>query len=101
MGSGGYNVLKPSTKLISGLYNQGKETDDEGNRIDGICKHCNEWDAELVDGGCRDKDCKMERLSKKVKTGEAIRFETDVIGSNGKVGTYVEKGGKKFFVEKK
>lgn len=101
MGKGGsFSGLKPPTKLISRLYNQGKSVDDDGNRIDGICKYCNEWDAELVDGGCRDKDCKLERLTKKVESGEAIRFQTDVIGSNGKVGTLFEKDGKKFFVEK-
>ena len=103
MGSGGsgFSGLKPPTKLISGLYSQGADVDENGDRIDGICKHCEQWDAELVDGGCRDKDCKLERLAKKVSTGDAVRFQTDVIGKNGKVGTMFEKGGQKFFVEKK
>ena len=102
MGKGGsFGGTKPPSKLISGLYGQGQQVDDEGNRIDGICKYCEEWDAELVDGGCRDKDCKMERLSKKVASGKAVRFKTDVMNKDGKVGTHFDQGGKKFFIEKK
>ena len=99
--SGSFGGLKPPTKLISGLYNQGRDVDEDGNRIDGICKYCEEWDAELVDGGCRDADCKRNRLQKKIDSGEAVRMDTDVIGPGGKVGTYIERGGKKTFVVKK
>lgn len=98
MGAGGsFGGLKPPTKLISGLYNQGSDYDLEtGKRIDGICKYCEQWDAELVDGACRDRECKDARLSKLVESGQAVRIKTDVLDKNGKRATFVERGGKKF-----
>lgn len=102
MGKGGsFSGDRPPTKLVSGLYSQGKDTDDDGNRIDGICKYCKEWGAELKDGACRDRECRDERTRKRVESGQALRYQTDVLGSNGKVGTYFECAGKKTFVEKK
>lgn len=96
--SGNFNGLKPPTKLISGLYHQGKDTDDDGNRIDGICANCEQWDAELVNGYCRDDECKQDRLNKRVEAGEAISISTDVIGKDGKVGTAIKRGNKGYFV---
>ena len=102
MGKGGsFNGNKPPTKLISKLYSNGSDYDENGNRIDGICKHCNEWAAELVDGACKDADCKRARLQKKIEDGTAVKFDTDMIGKDGKVGTYIERGKEKVFVEKK
>lgn len=91
----------PSSRVTSNLYSRGTDVDEDGNRIDGICKYCNEWDAELKNGACRDRECKDARLSKMVEKGEALRFTTDVINEQGKVGTAFERENKKFFVEKK
>ena len=90
----------PSTRVTSNLYSRGNDCDSDGNRIDGICKYCKEQDAELKDGGCRDRECKDARLRKKVEAGEALRFRTDVVNDDGKVGTYLEHGDSKTFVEK-
>lgn len=97
---GGFKGLRPPTKLISGLYNQAKDTDDDGNRIDGICEHCKQWDAELVNGFCRDRECRQSRLDEKVKAGTAIRISNDVFVSGG-VGTAIERGGRKYAVRRK
>lgn len=72
-----------------------------GKELSGICKNCNEWSAELKNGACKDRECIQTQLNNKVEAGEAIRLQTDVIGNNGKVGTFFEQGKKKFFVEKK
>jgi hypothetical protein len=91
----------PQNRLISGLYNQGKETDDAGVRIDGICSNCEQWDAELVNGFCRDDECKLSRQEKKVKDGSAFKYSTDVLGKDGMPGTSIERGSKKYFVKRK
>jgi len=94
-----FSGIRPPTKLISGLYSQGKDTDENGNRIDGICAHCDQWDAELVGGYCRDDECKQARLNKKVDEGTAVRISTDVFGNKG-VGTTIERGKKRYFVKR-
>ena len=91
----------PQNRLVSGLYNQGKDTDAGGNRIDGICAHCEQWDAELVDGFCRDAECKQARQDKKVKAGSAFKYSTDVLGKDGMPGTSIERGARKYFVKRK
>lgn len=99
--SGNFKGLKPPTKLISGLYNQGQDRDPEtGERIDGICSHCDQWDAELINGACRDDECKQNRLRKKVERGEAVQYTTDILNKNGRVGTSITRGKKKFFIER-
>jgi len=102
MGAGGsFKGLKPPTKLISGLYHQGSDYDlKTGERIDGICKHCEQWDAELVDGGCRDRECKEERLRKMVENGQAMRLTTGVLSKDGKQVTIAEHSGKRFLYER-
>lgn len=97
----GFKGLKPPSKLISGLYHQGSDYDLEtGKRIDGICKYCNQWDAELVNGGCRDDECKNERMKKMVNDGQAMRVTTGFINKKGKQVTVVEHSGKKFLYER-
>lgn len=99
--SGKFDGLRPPQKFISGLYHQGSDYDEAGNRIDGICFHCKEWDAELVDGFCRDEECKDSRLAKKVEEGDAIRISTDVINPKGRVGTAIERGKTGYFIRRK
>lgn len=99
--SGKFDGLRPPQKFISGLYHQGSDYDLAGNRIDGICFNCQQWDAELADGFCRDESCIDDRLNKKVVKGDAIRFSTDVVNPNGKVGTAIERGDTGYFVRRK
>lgn len=98
--SGKFNGMKPPAKLISGLYSTGSDYDKDGNRIDGICKHCNQWDAELKDGYCRDRDCRTSRMNAKVEAGEAIRVYSDVVNEDGKVGVSIQRGGTKQFIDR-
>lgn len=98
--SGKFNGLSPPKKLISSLYGNAKDTDEYGNKIDGMCGSCNEWDAELIDGNCRDDICKEVRLNKKVSDGKAIKYLTDIIASGGS-GTVIERGTKRYFVKRK
>ncbi len=80
---------------------KGSEVDEKtGERIDGICKFCHQWDAELKDGYCRDQECRDKRVSDMVKRGEAVRFHTDVVDENGKAGTRIEKGDQVHFFER-
>jgi len=95
--SGRNRRFGPPTKLISGLYSQGCEYDLEtGERIDGICMHCDQWDAELIKGACRHDECKQARLDKKVAAGTAVKYTSDVLNKEGRIGTTIERGKKKF-----
>ena len=98
--SGKFSGLKPPTKLISGLYSTGSDYDEKGNRIDGICQHCNQWDAELKDGHCRDDSCKASRMDAKVASGEAIRVYSDVLNKEGKVGISIQRGETVEFIDR-
>ena len=80
---------------------KGEVNPETNESLSGICKNCNEWSAELKNSACIDEECIRAQLDKKVEAGEAVRFQTDVLGSDGKVGTLFEQGAKKFFVEKK
>ena len=102
MGMGGsFSGDKPPTKLISSLYNSGSDYDLEtGERIDGICKHCEQWDAELIDGGCRDRECKDARMQKMVDDGTAVSITTELPNAKGGASTVIKRGGKRFVYER-
>ena len=73
--SGGFNGLGPPGFKTAAWAGSGAEIDREtGERIDGICRGCKQWDAELKDGFCRDDSCKAARENVAVSEGRAIKL---------------------------
>ena len=90
--SGRFDGLKPSGFKTAAWANSGGEVDKEtGNRIDGICVSCNQWDAELKDGFCRDDACKDKRQALAISQGKAIKI---IDGLPGGTKILHSKGGK-------
>lgn len=71
--SGSFSGLKPPGFKAAFWATAGGETDQEtGQRIDGICAGCQQWDAELKDGFCRDEECRAKRQTVAIADGRAI-----------------------------
>jgi len=90
--SGRFNGISPPGFKEAFWANSGGEINrDTGERIDGICKSCEQWDAELVEGFCRDEDCKDKRHLLAISEGRAIKV---IEGLPGGVRIFHTKDGK-------
>jgi hypothetical protein len=89
-----YNKTKPDGFKHASWVGQGERD------VSGICQHCNKWDAELINGGCRDRECKDKRIDRMICAGKAMKVNTDLIGKSGKPITVIEHSGKRFLYER-
>ena len=87
----------PSGFRSASWVGQGTEIDHKtGERIDGICVSCHQWDAELKDGFCRDDDCRNKRHLLAIADGRAIKL---IDGLPGGVKVLHSKAGKQIIKE--
>ena len=95
--SGSFSGLKPPGFKAAFWASAGGEINREtGERIDGICISCQQWDAELVEGFCRDEECKDKRHLVAIADGRAIKV---VDGLPGGIKVLHSRAGKQIIKE--